>query len=254
MMQQLNNIALVGDTVINESLKQARELVNQLEKGDIKQADNIISKLQKNRENDLFQEIGKLTREVHETLNDLGGDARLNSIMHEEMPDARHNLNHVIDLTEDAANKTLSAVEHSLPLLDGLSKRTIHLKEILQGHIKKLVESNKLTFIEAELEAYLDQVTIDVKYINKDMNAVLVAQGYQDISGQIIQRVSKMVQDVEHSLVAILKINSHHINNNKQNEVLENNNAYGPVVPGVTKGEVMKNQDEVDDLLSTLGF
>ena len=253
-MQQLNNIALVDETAINESLKQARELVNQLELGNIEQADSIIYEFCKTRENDLFQEIGKLTRELHETLNDLGGDARLNSIMNNEMPETRHNLNHVIDLTEDATNKTLSAIEHSVPLLDGLSKRTVHLEKILQTHIKKLVEGNRLTFIEEEFEAYLDKVSVDVKSVNKDMNAILVAQGYQDISGQIIQRVSKMVQDVEHSLVGILKVNSHHINNNKQNERLKNNGAYGPVVPGVTKGEVMKNQDEVDDLLSTLGF
>ncbi len=245
---------MISDATKADNLKQAKELVKHLELGNIKQADSIIHEFCKTRENDMFLELGKLTREIHETINDLGGDTRLNNIMHEEMPDARHNLNHVIELTEDAANKTLTAIEHSVPLLDGLSERTVHLKEILQGHIKKLVESNRLTFIEAELEAYLDQVTVDVKDIHKDMNAVLVAQGYQDISGQIIQRVSKMVQDIENSLVGILKINSSPVNQNEEKEMVKDNSGYGPAVPGITKGEVMKNQEDVDDLLSSLGF
>jgi len=253
-MQNINNVTLISDATKADNLQQAKELVKHLELGNIEQADLIIYEFCQTRENDIFQELGKLTREVHETINDLGSDARLNSIMHEEMPDARHNLNHVIDLTEDAANKTLTAIEHSVPLLDGLSERTIHLKKILQGHIKKLVEDNRLTFIEAELEAYLDKVSIDIKSINKDMNTVLVAQGFQDISGQIIQRVSKMVQDVEHSLIGILKINSQYVNQNEQKEVVKDNSGYGPSVPGIAKGEVMKNQDDVDDLLSTLGF
>ena len=86
------------------------------------------------------------------------------------------------------------------------------------------------------------------------MNTIVVAQGYQDLSGQIIQRVSKMVQDVEGSLVGILKISSHYAAEDKSNDVVKNNAGYGPAVPGLDKGEVMKSQDDVDDLLSTLGF
>ena len=253
MMSNINTITVITDYTKVDYLKQAKALVKYLEQGDIEQADSIIYEFCKKRENDMFQEVGKLTRELHETINDLGGDARLSSIMHEEMPDARHNLNHVIDLTEDAANKTLTAVEHSAPLLDRLSKHTDHLKNVLQGHIKKLEERNSVTFFETEIESYLDTVSEDIKSINKDMNAVLVAQGYQDISGQIIQRVNKMVQNLEESLVGILKLNSNYVNNDEKKEV-DNNSGYGPSVPGIENGEMMKNQDEVDDLLSTLGF
>lgn len=254
MMQSSTNAMLINDSTVAESLVQAKELVSQLELGDIKQADIIINEICKTRENDLFQEIGKLTRDLHETINEFAGDSRLNDITNKEMTDARQDLNHVIGLTEQAANQTLTAVEHSMPLLDMLSERAVYLKELLQTQVNGSEEDNEPGFIVAELDAYFDMVVVEMKTINKDMNTVLMAQSYQDITGQIIQRVSKMVHDVEKSLIGILQINSHHIRDDDQIDAAKNNAGHGPAVPGVNDGDVMNNQDDVDDLLSTLGF
>lgn len=253
-MQNATNAALSCDSARDENLKHARALVRHLEAGDVDQADLAINKLCISRENGIFQDLGKLTREIHETINDIGGDSRLQDIMHNEMPDAKHNLNHVINLTEDAANQTLTAIENSSPLLDDLCERAIYLQRLLQEHMKKLSQKNELSFIEEELEGFLDKVRIDVKHINKDMNTILMAQCYQDLSGQIIQRVSKMVQDVEHSLIGILKINSSSRTDNKTTNKEVNRTGHGPAVPGIKKDDVLNNQDDVDDLLSTLGF
>ncbi len=253
-MQNATNAAVSCDTALSENLKQAKALVRHLEAGDIDQADLVINELCVSRENGIFQDLGKLTRELHETINDIGSEARLQDIMHNEMPDAKHNLNHVIELTEDAANQTLTAIENSSPLLDNLSERATYLQRLLQGHMKKLTKNNELSFIEEELEGFLDKVNTDIKHINKDMNTILMAQGYQDLSGQIIQRVSKMVQDVEHNLIAILKVNSYSSNDNKVTDDSKNRTGYGPAVPGIKNDDVMNSQDDVDDLLSTLGF
>ena len=242
------------DLMLDENLKQAKQLVEHLEAGDISQADLVINELCLSRENNIFQDLGKLTRELHETITDIGDDARLHDIMHNEMPDAKHNLDHVIELTEDAANKTLTAVEHSSPLLDDLTERAIYLQRLLQGHMKKLNDNNKLSFIEEELEGFLDKVCTDIKHVNKNMNDILMAQGYQDISGQIIQRVGKMVQDVEHSLIDILKINSSSVGRTTTNDSEKNRTGHGPAVPATRTDDVLNNQDDVDDLLSTLGF
>lgn len=253
-MQNATNAAVSCDTVLSENLKHAKALVRHLEAGDIDQADLVINELCIARENGIFQDLGKLTRELHETINDIGSDARLQDIMHNEMPDAKHNLNHVIELTEDAANKTLSAIESTTPVLDDLGERASYLQRLLQGHMKKLTQKNELSFIEEELKGFLDKVSTDIKHVNKDMNTILMAQGYQDLSGQIIQRVSNMVQDVEHSLIAILKINSHSINENSVVDSDKNRTGHGPAVPGIKNDDVLNSQDDVDDLLSTLGF
>ncbi len=253
-MQDATNAALSGDSVLSENLKQAKQLVRHLEAGDIDQADIIIGVLCTSRENNIFQDLGKLTRELHETINDIGGDTRLHDIMHNEMPDARHNLNHVIELTENAANQTLTAIENCTPVLDNLSDRATYLHRLLQGHMKKLDQNNEISFIEEELEGFLDKVRVDIKHINKDLSTILIAQGFQDISGQIIQRVRKMVQDVEHSLISILQVNSHGKVDEEKNDAIKNRTGHGPAIPGIKKDDVLDGQDEVDDLLSTLGF
>lgn len=256
-MQNATKAALSCDSMLSENLKQAKQLVIHLEAGDSCQADLVINELCLSRENKLFQDLGRLTRELHETISDIGDDTRLKDIMHNEMPDAKHNLDHVIQLTEDAANQTLTAVEQSSPVLADLSERAVYLQRLLQGHMKKLNKNNKLSFIEEELEGFLDKVHTDIKHINKNMNTILMAQGYQDISGQIIQRVGKMLQDVEHSLIDILKINSSSMNSDsdsKSNNDDKNRTGYGPAVPATKTDDVLNNQDDVDDLLSTLGF
>ncbi|VAW51227.1 Chemotaxis response - phosphatase CheZ [hydrothermal vent metagenome] len=246
---------------LNENLKQAKQLVAHLEAGDTCQADLVINELCLSRENNIFQDLGKLTRELHETINDIGDDARLKDLMDSEISDARHNLDHVIELTENAANQTLTAVEQSSSVLENLSERAVYLQRLLHGHMKKLNDDNKLSFIEEELEGFLDKVRVDIKHVNKNMNTILMAQSYQDISGQIIQRVGKMIQDVEHSLIGILKINSssvsHNNNDNKQSSKTsknKNRTGYGPAVPAIKTNDTLNNQNDVDDLLSTLGF
>ncbi len=253
-MQNAMKAALSCESMLSENLKQAKQLVKHLEAGDTGQADLVINELCLSREKNIFQDLGRLTRELHETINHIGDDARLKDIMHNEMPDAKHNLDHVIELTEDAANQTLSAVEQSGPVLDDLSERAVYLQRLLQGHMKKLNDNNELSFIEEELEGFLDKVRVDIKHVNKNMNTILMAQAYQDISGQIIQRVGKMLQDVEHSLIDILRINSSSASQRSSNDADKNRTGYGPAVPATKTDDVLNNQDDVDDLLSTLGF
>ena len=102
MMRSENNVTLIGSSTATESLIRAKELVNQLELGNIEQADSIISEICKTRENDLFQDIGKLTRELHQSISEFGGDSPLNLITNKEMTDARHDLKYVVGLTEQS--------------------------------------------------------------------------------------------------------------------------------------------------------
>ena len=127
----------INDSFMSESLKHAKELVKYLECGDVEKAENVINEMYLSRENTMFQNLGKLTRQLHETMNDISTDTRLTNIMHQQMPDARHNLDHVIVLTEDAANQTLTAIEHSTPLLTNINEQAMTLHNLLQEGIRK---------------------------------------------------------------------------------------------------------------------
>lgn len=93
------------------SLEQAKELVQLLENEQQEQADLLLKDIYDNASNPMLQEIGALTRELHDSLKQFSIDERMTQIANDEIPDARDRLQYVIDKTEVAANKTMDAVD-----------------------------------------------------------------------------------------------------------------------------------------------
>lgn len=110
------------------SLEQARELVQLLEFGETNAANELVQQLAVPGSSELFAEVGKLTRQLHDSLKSFQIDPSLSSLLEDDIPDAKKRLNHVIDMTEQAANKTMDAVENCLPIADELNT---HLQSIL---------------------------------------------------------------------------------------------------------------------------
>jgi chemotaxis protein CheZ len=104
-------------------LESARQLVAHMESGDDESAGRLIEELGRMHESLIFQELGKLTRDLHEALNAFRMDSRLSEITETEIPDAKERLNYVVTLTEQSAHRTLNAVEESLPMAETLAGR-----------------------------------------------------------------------------------------------------------------------------------
>ncbi len=119
---------MANNTFPPESLQQARALVSSLEAGNEADVNQLLDTLGKLRESSLFHELGKLTRELHETINSFHLDARIADLTQKDIPDAKERLNYVITMTEQAANRTLDAVEQSLPLSTQLQERAAGLR------------------------------------------------------------------------------------------------------------------------------
>lgn len=100
-----------------------RQLVEELEYGNETSASECLDALARKREQGLFTEIGKITRKLHNSLRELRLDTRLVDLAETAIPEARERLNYVVTLTEQAADKTLTAVEPSLPLVDSIKTR-----------------------------------------------------------------------------------------------------------------------------------
>ncbi len=113
----------------NLLLDQARTLVTELEAGNDSAAGNLIEELSRMREQTLFQELGKMTRQLHDSLTSFALDSRMQSLAESDIPDAKARLNHVIDMTEESANRTLSAVEGTLPIAEQLQGKANDLNE-----------------------------------------------------------------------------------------------------------------------------
>ncbi len=243
---------MLQGTIDERRIDMARELLALLEAGRNEQADAQLTQMCGEMDAALFQEVGRLTRELHEAMNGFLLDDRVSEIALREIPDAAERLRYVITTTEQAAHATLNAVEKSLPLAGELSSGAETLGEAWDRFRERRMTVSDFKSMSEDISRFLDLARGHSKVLHAELSEVLMAQGYQDITGQIIKRVIKLVEDVEGRLVNLVRITGSRYQQHKDHDdpaILE-----GPVVPGINQGSVVEGQDDVDDLLSSLGF
>ena len=135
-------------------LEAARALVTALESNNEQQAEQQLLILTQSQESDLFQEVGKLTRELHDALNNFDVDARLVDLTENEMPDTRDRLNFVIKTTEDAAHKTLGFIDQTLPLASGLKQTAEKIDESWHRFRMKDMNADEFRSLSKDIETY----------------------------------------------------------------------------------------------------
>lgn len=243
-MEYLNN---------NELLDVARDLVLALETNDEKQAQIHLADLTQAQESDLFHEVGTLTRELHESLNNFNVDPRLVDLAQHDMPDTRERLNFVIKTTEEAAHNTLELIDKTLPLSDSLKDTAQKIEDSWHRFRMREMGVEEFRALSNEIESYMPNVKIHADQIHENLSEMTLAQGFQDLTGQVIRQVISLVGEVENNLVELVKIAGKHQTENKDGNKADLIKAEGPQIDK-TKANVVNNQDEVDDLLSSLGF
>jgi len=224
------------------------------------EVNNLLDELSTSRETALYQQLGTLTREFHETLSEFSSDSRLAELANTEFHDARERLHFVVNKTQQAADLTMSQVENSIPMCDSLIQITKELTTSWDRLTSKEMKADEFRELSKKIKVFLQTANNDGETLRANLTEVLMAQDFQDITGQVIYKVIKLVEDIESSLVNLVKIASEHVgvgavSNKKQEKDKDKSNLDGPVVPGVADmSETVTGQDEVDDLLSSLGF
>jgi chemotaxis protein CheZ len=212
------------------------------------------------REPGMFGELRKLTGDLQKALERFSIESKLADIAENEIPDARMRLNHVISMTDEAAHHTLDLVEQSGPLAERSSKAAATLIDMVnayraqstgvQGFEGVARSIDAYVPVVRAVEAFLPTVRADSETIRRNLSEVLLAQGYQDLTGQIIRSVMKLVEELEASLTELSRLSGDIVEHTSMGESA----GHGPAVPGVTKGEVASGQTDVDALLSGLGM
>lgn len=233
-------------------LELAQALVQSLQAGDESEADNLIETLSKGGTRDeLFVEVGRLTRELHDAINGFLLDARIADMTNIEIPDAKERLNYVITMTQQSADRTLNEVEKCLPMVEAMERQATRFLD--EWSKLNLSESDPAGDLSAQLNGFLQQTGGDAKVLRASLSEVLMAQDFQDLTGQIIRKVIRLVQDVEQKLVKLVRITGSKLDEGKAEPKAADKLA-GPAIPGLDQGDQVSGQDEVDDLLSSLGF
>ena len=195
--------------------------------GDAPEFERVLDDLVHGRRKDLFAELRRLTARVRQALESFQLNARFSELAEKDVPDARQRLVHVMKLTDDAAHRTMDLIERATPLVTSLVATT--------GD----PTAPAVVAVSTQLRTYLSDI--------------YVAQGYQDLTGQIVRGVIKLVDEVEATLASLMRIAGETAEGRVDTAQVAVN-GYGPVVPGVDHGAALGNQQDVDALLSDLGL
>jgi len=246
------NMAMIGRV----SLEQAKSLVEFLENNQQEKADALIAEIQNPINSELFAEIGKLTRQLHDSLTNFQLDSRLNDLATADIPDAKERLNYVITRTEEAANKTMDAVESIFPVIDNISAQVQAINPSWAKLMNNNIDLKDFKSLCVDIDSLLVTTGKETENIHRLMTDVLMAQDFQDLTGQVIRKVIDLVREVEESLINMLTAFgiSSGSEKEKSNPKLGDNLVEGPIINKEKRDDVVEDQDDVDDLLSSLGF
>ena len=237
------------------SLSQAKQLVTLLENEQQEEANTVLFSLMANAQEHVFNQVGKITRQLHDSLEGFRLDPRLSDLASTEIPDAKDSLNYVISATESAANRTMDALDSASPIADRWHDSVGVLQpqwmRLMDGQIQ-LSEFKELCHATNGL---LNEMQEDSVKLRTHLTDVLMAQDFQDLTGQIICRVIELVQEVEDQLIQIVKAFGTQYESSVETAPLETDiTAEGPIIHSHQRIDVVSSQDDVDDLLSNLGF
>lgn len=241
---------------VHVSLEQAKLLVEYLETDQQDKANELIAEIQNPINSELFAEIGKLTRQLHDSLNNFQVDTRLNDLATADIPDAKERLNFVISRTEEAANKTMDAVESIFPVVDSIQQQISTVNPLWQKLMHNELDVGEFKALCRDIDVLLKTTEKETGRMHSLMTDVLMAQDFQDLTGQVIRKVIDLVHEVEESLINMLTAFGISSEEGKENHLpsVGDNLVEGPIVNTENRTDVVSDQDDVDDLLSSLGF
>jgi chemotaxis protein CheZ len=220
-----------------------------MERGDEVAFYSVLDDMLHSRKPTLFGELRELTCNLQVALDRFRVDSRLADIAEKDMPDARQRLAHVLKMTDEAAHRTMDLVDQSGPPAARTSKAAEALSQQWNSFRARRITTKDFRELLEKMDAFLPAVQADADLVRRNLSEVLLTQGYQDLTGQIIRGVMQLVQELETALVDLTRLS----NAEPDARETKSSQGFGPVVPGVTKGEVASGQQDVDALLSGLG-
>jgi len=197
---------------------------------------------------ELVQRIGQLTRMLRENMRELGLDKEIERAA-EAIPDARDRLSYVATMTEQAAERALNAIDRAQPLQDAIGRGAEELDKRWAEWFAEPKELDEARDLVKQTRAYLADVPDKTQATHKELLDIMMAQDFQDLTGQVIMKMLGVIGAIETELVQVLIDNVPQERREETRSLLN-----GPTIKPEGKADVVTNQDQVDDLLASLGF
>ena len=205
--------------------------------GDVAESDKVIN------------HIGHMARTLHNTLRELGLNKEIEKAA-SSIPDARDRLNYVANLTQQAAEKVLNATEAAQPIVDKMGSESQRLAGQWDMLFDKKLDVEQFKNLVTQTHVFLREVPKQAKATNAQLMEITMAQDFQDLTGQVIKKIIEVTSNMEQQLVTLLLENAPPAIKAEYDSGLLN----GPVINAQGRTDVVSSQDQVDDLLESLGF
>ncbi len=198
----------------------------------------------------VFNRIGHMARALHDTLGQLGYDKVLEKSV-AALPDAKDRLAYVANLTEQAACRVLNATDIASPLVDQIESGSRALGERWDKVFANQLGPDEFKHLAEETRRFLkEQLPQKAGATHAQLTEIMMAQDFQDLTGQVIKKIVSLAQELETALMGLLIEVVPETKRTHEVASLMN----GPVVNAEGRTDVVVNQEQVDDLLDSLGF
>jgi len=197
---------------------------------------------------DLIHRIAQLTRMLRDSMRELGLDQAIKDAA-QAIPDARDRLRYVASMTEQAAHRVLNATEAARPHQETLQREAQALDGRWREWFDSPLELPQARDLVRDTRSFLAEVPRLAQSTQAELTAIMMAQDFQDLTGQVIMRMMDVVGAIERELLQVLLDNVPQERRDEAGALLN-----GPQVSPQGKADVVTSQDQVDDLLASLGF
>ncbi|MBT9520110.1 MAG: protein phosphatase CheZ [Dechloromonas sp.] len=198
----------------------------------------------------VFNRIGHMARALHDTLGLLGYDKLIEKTV-SALPDAKDRLAYVANLTEQAACRVLNATDIANPLIDDMENGALVLGKRWDKVFANEMGPAEFKLLAADTRAFLnEQLPQKTRETHAQLTEIMMAQDFQDLTGQVIKKIVGLAHELESGLMTVLIEVLPETKRTEEVASLMN----GPVINAEGRTDVVVNQEQVDDLLDSLGF
>ncbi|AUT60855.1 MULTISPECIES: protein phosphatase CheZ [Paraburkholderia] len=218
----------------------------------------------------ILARIGQLTRTLRDSMRELGIDKHVERAA-EAVPDARDRLKYIATMTEQAAERVLSAIEVAKPMQEQLQQDAAELDARWEQWYAAPIEREEVRALMNDTRTFLRGVPELTTATNAQMLEIMMAQDFQDLTGQVIKKITDVVYLIEQQLLGVLIDNiaaerreqfaatAQQLVAEAQHEAISPTGSpesllNGPQINPEGKADVVQDQGQVDDLLASLGF
>lgn len=207
----------------------------------------------------LIKRMEKITKLLYSNIRELGYDQKLHEA-NTQIADIRERLNYILHKTQSAADNTLCAIDNIKPIQSNLSSKAI----ILSQEWQELIRLENSSYTNKNLEnfrhlflntlSYLDDIPKQADVTNNYLQTVTMAQDFQDLTGQVINKIFQLLQLIESELIQVLLDNS----GSSKSALIKNKSITsallnGPTINPQSNSDTLSNQKDVDSFLASLG-